>query len=185
MSSLVPRSKLIFTLFLLTIVVSVLASGQLLLATTLYFIVAGATVLQLRNARGTRNRAAVPHRLFWLGPTAILASIAVADIIRSVAGALLHSTSASLRLPPISDTLLATWAGILFVVMVGFVPQRVRKFKNAFIALPLSFLPYLALAPWRSGADPLVFLIMQITAWATCVSLLMRFGPRSYQVRTP
>lgn len=170
-----PQSKLAITLFLLTIVVCVLVSGHLLLAVTLYFLVAGVTVLQIRKARGTGNRAVARHRLFWLGPTAMLVSITVAGIIGRVAVALLRSDPASLTLLRISDTFLAAWDGILFVVLVGF--MRHRKFKNALIALPLSFLPYLALPTSRSGADLFVFLLMQVTACATCVLLLMRFGP--------
>jgi hypothetical protein len=123
-------------------------------------------------------------RFASLGSLTVFASIGVVLLIRAVSVTLLHPAPKFLPLgvfPPILDTaFLATWAVVVFGVMLRFVSDAIRRFKilaGAFLLL--SLLPDLALLKWHVwGATlgyVLVLALMHIGAWATCVTMLTSF----------
>ena len=134
-------------------------------------------------------------RLNWVGPVAVLSSIASVLCVRCIGVALVRPDPGFLPLtvgPAVIDTaVLVTFAVLIFrrVICGGEVPRMflsiagyrfftlepIRAFRLiAFRALLLSFLPdvWVALVPLANWPYGLVLAGMHVAAWSACVTIL-------------
>jgi len=121
------------------------------------------------------------RRLNWVGPLAVLSSIAAVSFVRFVAVVLLQPDPAFMPLtptPPIIDTTVFVILAVLVFRKIAFLAlDPVRTFRIvAGIALLISFAPDIALAIAHrfSWPNAIALMAMHVAAWAACVPVLTR-----------
>jgi len=120
-----------------------------------------------------------PHRLLWVGPLTIVASIAA---VRSVALRLVSRPARFAPLyigPPIVDTaVLVAAAIIVFAFVAGTASHPLCLYRRiALVALVVSFIPDLLLPgrwPGATWAIAATLMIMHVAAWWVTVTMLTR-----------
>ncbi len=139
------------------------------------------------NPPVTLSKKVAPGKLLWVGPLAVVASVAANLVVRFIAVALLNPPAEFLPLSvaqPVTFTVVGvTLAVIAFAIVARFAPDPIRTYQIvAAVALVVSFVPdILLLVNANSAPFPGVnvgtigaLLLMHVMAWAISVALLTR-----------
>ncbi|MGZ6315880.1 MAG: hypothetical protein ACXWNQ_01345 [Anaerolineales bacterium] len=125
------------------------------------------------------------HRLVWVGPLTILASILGVLIVRVIALVILQPDPTPISLgwvvPTVSTFVLVTGAVLVFALVSRFAANPISTYQIiAFIALLLSLLPDIAFAQLNMNgvnwSNVFAFMAMHFVAWGICVSMLSKLS---------
>ena len=128
------------------------------------------------------------HRMLWLAPLTIAASVVAVLAVREVAIRVVHPAPGFMPLtpgPPVLDTILGCLGAIVVFAMIVYYPDSVRTYRRvAAGALFLSFVPdvLLAISHDMGGgwAKALFLMIMHVVVWAICVTALRGLSMTSH-----
>jgi hypothetical protein len=122
-------------------------------------------------------------RLLWVGPLTVLVSTAAVLVMRLLAVKLLLPppafTPLGLDSVAVLSAMLITCAVLVFVLVSLFASRPARVFNGIAIAvLLLSFVPDLTVpsshAPGANWPNALALIVLHVTAWAVCVTMLTK-----------
>jgi hypothetical protein len=129
-------------------------------------------------------------RLLWVGPITVLASTAAVVVVQWLAATTLSPPSGippvsahqrqmqllrSTNEPAIFTAVLVTGAVLVFAVVCREAANPFQTYRRiALVTLLVSFVPDILAAAWPLFGWPLamVYILMHVTAWAVCVTML-------------